>query len=217
MRKALHYSTLSLYCGLGVCLLTAGGCISFDTVPAEKFQNTQRALQREQEKNARLEDEIARQQRTIENLQERIGQMRGQDGNFEQDLVYPDKIVLAGMSGGYDRDDKPGDDGIVLYIQPVDGDGDVVKVAGELGVTLLDLHEPTAPVVIASYEFDVPTTRSLWYGKLMTSHWTVRCPWPPTGPPAHDAITVQVTFDDLLTGQRLKLQEVIEVNLPPRS
>src|SRR5690606_41710476 len=58
------------------------------------------------------------------------------------ELVIPVKIELERMSGGYDEDGKAGDDGIVLYIQPMDKDGSVLKVAGTIKVTLYDLQNP---------------------------------------------------------------------------
>ncbi len=197
-----------------VVVTASSGCIQ-NTVPAEKFQKVQRELQVCQEKIPRLEERIAAQQQTIENQQNQIAELRGIGSHTWAGLVYPEKIELARWSGAYDEDDRTGDDGLVLYIQPIDRDGHVIKAAGELKITLLDLAEPTKPVVIASYEFDVPTTRGLWYGRLMTNHFTVRCPWPPAGEPRNDQITAKVAFTDLLTGVTLTTQRVFTIKSAP--
>jgi hypothetical protein len=196
---------------LGTASLLAG-C---DTVRTEQFLEVQREAQAAKEQVARLEGQLSDEQKTVRNLQEQMANLRGMSPDMMDQLVVPVKIELEKQSGGYDRDNKPGDDGIVLYVRPVDKDGNVIKVAGSIAVTLLDLTKPSTPVVIASYEFDAPTTRSLWYGRLMTNHFTVRCPWPPSGFPTTSEITARVEFTDLLTGRVLTAQERFDIKPPP--
>jgi hypothetical protein len=187
------------------------GC---DTVPTRQFIEIQRQAQASKEQVAQLESQLSDEQKTIRNLQDQVASVRGMDKDVMGQLIVPVKVQLERQSGGYDLDNKPGDDGIVLYVQPVDKDGSVIKVAGSMAVTLLDLTKPT-PVVISRYEFDVPTTRSLWYGRLMTNHFTVRCPWPPSGPPDTDEVTARVQFTDLLSGRVLTAQQSFKIKRPP--
>lgn len=187
------------------------GC---DTVPTAKFLEVQREAQTAKEQVARLESQLADEQKSVRNLQGQVANIRGMDPDLMGQLIVPVKLELERQSGGYDLDNKPGDDGIVLYVQPVDKDGHVIKASGSLAVTLLDLTRPAAPVVIGSYEFDVPTTRGLWYGRLMTNHFTVRCPWPPSGPPPTDEVTARVEFTDLLSGRVLTAQDRYTIKRP---
>ncbi|UCD29079.1 MAG: hypothetical protein JSV03_00925, partial [Planctomycetota bacterium] len=152
-------------------LLSAGGC---NFVPGEKFQATQRELQLTQEKARGLETKIADQEETIGTLQARIAELREMDVSDLDKLIVPVRIELEGLSGGYDDDGKAGDDGIVLYVQPIDCDQHVIKAAGSLKVTLYDLANPPDENQIAEYSFNVPTTRSFWYGRMWTHHFTVR-------------------------------------------
>jgi len=191
------------------------GLLGCDTVPTDKFLEVQRESQAAKEQVARLEDQLAEEQQTVRNLQKQLANVRGMDQNVLGELVTPVKIRLAPQSGGYQVDEKPGDAGVVLYIQPVDKDGDVIKAAGSIQVTLLDLTNPSSPVVVATYSFDVATTSKMWYGRFMTDHYTVRCPWPPSGPPATDEITARVEFTVLLTGRVLIAQERFPIKRPP--
>ncbi len=199
---------------LGVVAVAALAMPACNTVPGEKFQNVQRELQLAQEKIQQLERQVLDQQQTIRSQQEQVATLRGVKTSDIDQLVIPDKIELERLSGAYDNDGKPGDDGIVLYVQPVDRDGSVIKAAGTIDVKLVDLANPPDDMVIATYHFDPPTTRSLWYGRLMTNHFTVRCPWPPNRLPEHPDITAQVTFTELLTGRVLQAQGVFKVKLP---
>lgn len=184
------------------------GC---DTIPAEEFRTVQRESQAAKEQAGQLEQQLAAEQKTNRNLQEQLATVRGMDRATVDQLIVPVRIELASQSGGYNTDGKPGDDGVVLYVQPIDKDGHVIKAAGSISVTLLDLSEPSRPVVISEYDFDVPTTRTLWYGRFMTNHFTVRCPWPPSGPPLADEVTAHIEFTDLLTGRVLTAQNRFEI------
>jgi hypothetical protein len=214
--KAARQGQSTFHLFISACVICAGfAAVGCNTVPGAKFQEVQRKVQSLEEKNDGLQQQLTEQRATITNLREQVNRLRGIEGDRFEQLIYPEKIVLERMSGGYDRDGQPGDDGLVLFIQPIDRDGHVIKAAGELNATLLDMHEPASPVVIASYEFDANKTRELWYGKLLTNHWTVRCPWPPNGPPSQPEVTVEIQFTDLLTGNVLKTRGVYKVALPP--
>lgn len=207
MRSHLNLAVLAI-CGL----FTLFGC---NFVPAEKFQATQRQLQLTEEKVQGLEARTAEHEETIRTLRAQLAELRGQDVDALEMLVVPERIEFAKLSGGYDDDGQVGDDGIVLFVQPIDKDGHVVKAAGTLKVTLLDLCNPAASKVVAERSFDAAKTRSLWYGRMWTHHFTVRCPWPEGKPPECNEITAHVVFTDLLTGRSLKAQEVFTIKLPP--
>jgi hypothetical protein len=193
-------------------LILLGGC---DSVPTSRFNQVQRESLAAQEKAGQLEEQLGIEQRTVRNLQAQLARSRGLTPETLEQLVTPVRLTLERQSGGYDQDKKPGDDGLVLYVQPIDADGDVIKAAGSLQVVLLNLSEPTNPRVVSTYDFDVPTSRKMWYGRLMTNHFTVRCPWPPDGPPPVDEVTARVEFTDLLTGRVLVAQERYPIRRAP--
>jgi len=201
---------------LGLAAAAGGmaGCVS--TVPGEDYRNVERQLTSAKEEIARLEQQLAAEQENARQLREQLAAARGLDKELLDQLVVPERIEIVSPSGGYDDDGKTGDDGLVLYVQPIDRDGHAVKTAGSFKVTMLDLTDPTEPKVIAPYEFDVPTTRSLWYGRLWTNHFKLRCPWPPSGGPQAREVTVRVSFTILLTGTTLDTQGVYPVSLGPK-
>lgn len=215
MRITRHVrSTLLTPSVCAAALVLAGaGC---NSVPAEKFQDTQRQLQLAQEKVQSLERQLGDQQQANQHMQEQVAQLRSLPNPEAMDeLVTPVKIELAGRSGGYNTDEQAGDDGLVLYVQPIDRDGHVIKAAGTIKVTVLDPLGPPNRNVVATYNFDVPTTRKMWYGRLMTQHFTVRCPWPTGQIPIHDEPIAHVVFTDLLTGRVLTTEHSYKIKLPP--
>lgn len=200
----------------------AAGCLSLlalvgcqGTVPAEDYREVQRQLQAAQEQSAKCAQELLDAQQANRTLQDQIARLSGLSTDQRQnELILPTGIKLANMSGGYDNDNQPGDDGIVLYIQPIDRDGQVLKLAGTLKIRVLDLQSPPESMVISEQSLDAQATQEAWYGRLWTNHFTVRCPWPQGRTPAHDQVTAHVTFTDLLTGRIFTTQQTFKVRLP---
>ncbi len=194
--------------------LLLAGCAQ--TVPAKKYFDLQLQAQTSKEQVSRLENQLADEQKTVRNLQQQVANVRGINMTELKELTAPVRISIESPSGGYTVDNKPGDAGIVLYIRPIDRDGDPIKAAGSLRVTLLDLSRPSEPKVISTYDFDPQTLSKMWYGRLLTNHYTVRCPWPPSGAPKTDKVTAVVEFTDLLTGRVFTTQEAFDITLPPK-
>ena len=211
MGNGLKHRIQWMACGL--FLLAVLGC---DVVSSDDHRQVQRELREAREEVARLENRLAEQQQSVRVLQSQLVELRGLDEAQRLDqLVVPERIELASRSGGYDRDGKPGDDGILLFVRPLDRDGHVIKAAGSLEVTIYDLNLPPERNLIARYNFPPDALSELWYGRLMTNHYTVRCPWPEGYTPEHNELTVRVVFTELLTGRSMSVQEVFTITLPP--
>lgn len=163
---------------------------------------------------ARQNDELAAQKATIDTLEKRVETVRAIRPEDLRKLFHPVKLEIDSLSGGYDTDGRPGDDGVVVYLRPLDDDGDALKVAGQITIQLYDLAAPPGENLIAEYVIPVDEARELWYGKLMTQHYTVRCPWQHS-PPRHPEITISASFVDYLTQRVISAQKTCTVKLPP--
>lgn len=170
--------------------------------------------------NDRLKDELSQKQQevlaqhaTIQELNQQLTVVRAFKPDDLQKIYFPEKLEIATLTGGEDYDGRPGDDGVSVYLKPVDRDGDVIKVAGDIRVELFDLSKPSDNL-IAKVHVPVEQAGKMWYGKLMTYHYTVRVPWQ-KGPPASPDLTVRATFVDYLTQRVLTAQTVVKVKLAP--
>jgi uncharacterized coiled-coil protein SlyX len=161
---------------------------------------------------AEQDQQLAGQRTTIAQLHEQLAKVRGLSDEDLQKIFSPERIEIASLSGGDDYDGKPGDDGITVYLKPLDRDGDAVKVAGDIRIELYDLANPPGQNRIGVYSIGVDQVSAYWYGKFATYHYTVRCPWQ-HGPPQHNEITIRVTFVDFLTQRVMTAQTVCTVNL----
>jgi hypothetical protein len=176
-------------------------------------------LRRENEKLkesiATKDHELVSQQSTIQELNQQLAVVRAFKPDDLQKIYYPEKLAIDSLTGGENYDGQPGDDGVTVYLKPIDRDGDVIKVAGDIRVELFDLSKPSDNL-IAKLHVPVEQVSKNWYGKLMTYHYTVRVPWQ-KGPPGNPEITVRATFVDYLTQRVLTAQTVVKVKLGPAS
>lgn len=174
----------------------------------------ERELRLREEKIAQLNDQLAAQKATIDELTRRVDTIRAIKPEDLQRVFYPVDIQIDKLSGGYNADDQPGDDGVVVYLRPVDEDGDTLKAAGEIRIQLYDLAADASPL-IAEYVITPDEARELWFGMLMTSHYRIRCPWPRGRAPRHPEITIRAAFTDYLTQRAMTAQRSVTVQLPP--
>ncbi len=150
--------------------------------------------------------ELARKQKRIDTLVS-LGPDR------IKKLYYAKSIKLGQYTGGADLNGQPGDDGIKVFLRPIDSNGDTIKAAGAVTVQVYDLAQPADKTLIGEYKWSVDEVAKAFSGGFMTYHFTFTCPWK-SGPPKHGGITVRVEFIDYLTGKTLSAQKVCKVNLP---
>ena len=198
---------------IGVVALLAGcqpGSTGLATELQRKLDQTQLEKQSLTRKNQDLTDTIKAQERRIQDLM-------GFNAGTSDTLFAVDRIELASLTGGADFDGQPGDDGIVVYLRPLDADGHVIKAAGEITVKLVDNNGPGLPRLLGRYVIDDPEElRRAWHGRFMTDHFTVKCPWnpKPEGKPQGPEVEIKVTFLDWRTGRSFTAHKVVEVSLP---
>lgn len=168
--------------------------------------------------NVRLTEQIADRDRTvqakdltIQQLNEQLRVARAIKPDDLQRIFYPDTIEFVRLTGGYNEDGKPGDDGIVVYLQPRDRDGDAIKVAGDIRIELFDLGD--GGTIVGTCTVPADESSKAWYGKFNTYHYTIKCPWK-GGPPRNAEITVRATFVDYLTQRVMTNQMACKVALP---
>jgi hypothetical protein len=197
----------ALGAGLACVLAASAGCAS--TTEADLRAEILKFREEIKERDSKL----ALQQNALDELNRQLGVARSISEDDLKRVFYPEKIQIDRLSGGFDTDGKPGDEGVTVYLQPLDRKGDIVKVPGDVTIQLYNLAAPADRNLIGEYRLTVDQVAELWHGKLMTQHFRIKCPWP-AGPPGHPEVTIRVTFVDYLTKRVLTAQATAKVNLP---
>lgn len=82
---------------------------------------------------------------------------------YTESLVRASKLQINSlMTGGLNRDTKPGDDALVAYLCLVDDDGEAIKLPGTVQLTLLDPSLPEPSRQIGYWQFTAEECRSKW-------------------------------------------------------
>lgn len=118
------------------------------------------------------------------------------------DLFLVDRIKILSRSGGIDLDGQPGDEGVVVYVQPIDAAGDAIKAAGAISIQVTDLTQLGSPKTLGTFEYSKPEViKQSWYGGFLTNHYTFKCPFSDSAESIPDEVHIRVAFLDWLTGR----------------
>jgi hypothetical protein len=207
VHKAFYWVLPLIISGLPLILTT--GCAQ-DRGPTPLAQCHQK-LQQTQDENSRLTRQLASANQTIQNQSRQIETLSGFGAGRMAELIHVQSLQLDRLTGGYDDNHDGYEDGIVVYLQPLDQHGHIIESAGSARVRLFELQQE--PKLIGEAGFTVPELAKTWAGRLWTQHYTLRCTFKknPTSP----NITLQVEFTELLTGKTFVTEKLVTVKLPP--
>jgi len=136
-------------------------------------------------------------------------------------VVHPEQAELLArinrlaintwMTGGQNTDDSPGDDELVVLIQPRDSDNEPVKLPGTLELRLSDPAAPEDSDPLGSWKFAPDECRQRWLNSMLSRGFLFRLPW--QTPPTRDRLLLHARFDTT-DGRRFDADALIHVRPP---
>lgn len=197
-------------CLLGLTSLT--GCV-FGTSPSTVNIELRKEKQVLEARVAELEAKSAGDARIIQSLRESRPTIPTLPPERLTRLFTTTGLELGRLTGGLDLDgNKPGDEGVKVYIAPVDAESQPIKMAGSFTIEVFDLADKENPL-IGVWTFDVAEVRKRWRGSFLDYNYVLECPWKDRVP-IHDELTIKIAFLDELTQTAFKTQTVVAVRLP---
>lgn len=119
-------------------------------------------------------------------------------------------LSFGRLTAGADWDpSQPGEDGLKIYVVPVDRSGQPLKAAGSFVVEAFDLSRPQQQK-IGHWEFPLEEAAKNWFGQGLLYTYVLACPWQ-TRPISNNLVT-QVTFVDGLTGRAFVQRREVKVH-----
>ena len=151
-----------LHCG-------CAGRVNTDLLQARiREQSTQ--LSESQREIAKTRLELKRTKDETERLKTELSQAGHEStpANLPQSNIQKIRIhTLA--SGGLNKDDRPGDDAVVIQFVPVDSENEPIKVPGELEFRLIDPQLPESDRELGRWTFSADQCRSHWTRGITSS------------------------------------------------
>lgn len=162
----------------------------------------QKEVDRLQADKSRLERELAWRDADMVTLTRRVTELQQFPDAAGATIFAPASLRIGRLTRARDYDGAAGSDGVTVYLQPLDADGNVVTVGGRITVQLIDNSDMARPAVVGLTTVERPEAlRQAWHGRFLTSHYVVECPWLETVErPSDRELDVNVEFVDYLTG-----------------
>jgi hypothetical protein len=198
---------------LDVCFLLAG-CQSCEQVEAElrTRENEVREL-REQLYHSEAFNH-ALQQHQLQTVP--LGPALNSASKPPADAVLPGciikEIVLGRLTGGYDDDRCPGDEGLQVVVEPRDPDGHSIKVPGTLHVTVLEVSPEGVKTPLSSWAIPPDELRRAWRTGLLSTGYYLTLPWKVW--PTREKLRVVVQFI-LPDGRLFEADKDVTIRLVP--
>jgi hypothetical protein len=121
-----------------------------------------------------------------------------------------ERISLGMLTGSADWDGQPGDDGVIVYLYPLDRSGDTVKRAGDFTFELFDLRHSEHPLVM-SWHVAAAEAAGLW--ESFPGCYRFKLAWQGSSPPPPEPV-LKATFVTL-SGREFSETKQLRVKLPP--
>lgn len=111
-------------------------------------------------------------------------------------------------TGGINSDDSSGDDLLTAVLVPHDGDGEPVKLPGEIDLQLFEGTDSQTMREIGNWKFDVETSHDHWHRGFLGSGYLFRLPW--QKPPQKSQLTLHARLTTA-DGRRFNTTQLVNV------
>jgi len=125
-------------------------------------------------------------------------------------LYQLQKIKVTRYTGFYDKDEDGKKEKLIVYIQPIDEQGDIVKATGAVDVQLWDLNRPSNEALLGQWRVEADELKKNWFATLVIINYRLIFDVADIIETLQEPLTVKVTFTDYLSGKVFKEQKVIK-------
>ncbi len=172
-----------------------------------------------EDKNAQLEKENRQFQKDVEAVQAKNQQLVNQLKSLAElspevriDSLYElESVKLTRYTNFYDRDKDGRKEKLIVYIQPVDSQGDIIKASGSVDVELWDLNKADdKDALLAKWQVSPDELKKMWFAGVMKANYRFVFDITDIVKSFDKPLTVRATFTDYVSGKVFTEQYVIK-------
>jgi len=207
-QKNIKYSPLRLGSWvLGLALMhIVAGCQNADKNPSLVKQIEQLTQDKMQ-----LQSQVEQSKSESEQLRKRIQVLSAlPEGANLENLYRLERVNIGRYTGFYDKDKDGKKEKLIVYIQPIDEEGDKIKATGAVDVQLWDLNKTDGEALMGEWHVEPGELKKLWYATLITINYRLVFDVADTITSIKEPLTVKVMFTDYVSGKVFKEQKVIK-------
>ncbi len=155
--------------------------------------------------------QVKQQQAEKRNLEKQVRTLAGLESGLTAETIYDlQSIRITGYTNFYDKDGDGRSEKLIVYIQPIDAQGDIIKTAGAVEVQLWDLQQTADRALLGHWTVEAEKLKKLWFATFITINYRLTFDISPDIADVDTPLTVKVTFTDYLSGKVFTEQKVIE-------
>lgn len=142
----------------------------------------------------------------------RRGVVKGQVSRGPIDRIVMQVTLNRKLTGGHNVDGQPGDEGVMVVIEPLNAAGDLIEVPGQVSIVVLDPAMEGEAARVARWDFTAKEAADHIKRTPLGDglHFDLR--WPHV-PPTHRVLNLYVRYTTA-DGRRLQVEKQIEVDPP---
>jgi len=158
-----------------------------------------------------LESQLEQSKAENEQLKKQIQILSGLPEQLKGENLYSVQNVEIGQYTGFFDKDKDGTkEKLIVYIEPTDEQGDIIKAAANVEVELWDLSKTDGSAQLAKWPVVKPDElKKLWFASMLKVNYRLTFDITDKVTSFDEPLTVKVTFTDYLSGKVFKKQKVI--------
>jgi hypothetical protein len=144
-------------------------------------------LRQNEEQMAEMQASLESSQSQLKTARREIDALRTEIAEAGQSHASPEQIaamvhvarieVQPWLTGGIDQDEEPGDDALVVQFMPRDGDGEIVKLPGDVTIRLTDPGAPDGEQTVGTWTFTPEECRDAWIRGWLGGGYQFTLPW----------------------------------------
>jgi hypothetical protein len=204
MRTCKHFCRITIAIGYVLALTT--GCQSDNTYIAQTDQ-----INNLKQEKAELKGLIEQLQKENDQLHNHVQVLSDLPADVKGRNVYQLRnIKITNYTNLYDKDNNGAREKLIVYIQPIDQDGDIIKAAGAVDVQLWNLKNQTDKALLGQWRVEQDELKKLWFATLITINYRLTFDVAGIVESFDEPLTVKVTFTDYLSGKVFEAQKVIK-------
>jgi cell division protein FtsB len=189
------------------CLYFIAGCENANSIKTPLVEQIGNLT----EQKTQLENQLEQTRAENKQLKKQMHVLSGLPEQVKGENLYRlEKIEIGRYTGFFDKDKDGEKEKLIVYIQPIDEEGDIVKAGGTVDVQLWDLNKEEGQALLGQWHVEPGELKKLWFATLITINYRLTFDIADKVKSFDEPLTVKVTFTDYLSGKVFKEQKVIK-------
>ena len=206
-RKAMMTSSILhfAFCIL-IFLILVTGCANPNVKESADVQIEQLTQEKTQ-----LQKQFEQSENENKKLKQQVQILSGLPNEVKlESLNQIESVKIGRYTGFFDKDKDGKEEKLIVYIQPVDEQGDTIKAVGAVDVQLWDLNKTDGQAMLGEWKVEPDELKKLWFATMVTINYRLTFEVADEIESIEEPLTLKVTFTDYMTGKVFKEQKVIK-------